>query len=101
VVDAAGKFRFTTIKAGCVPGPDGREQAPHLVLSVFMRGLLKRLITRIYFADDPRNDSDYILSMVEPQRRPTLMARSAADRPGVLSWNIVLQGPHETVFLDC
>ena len=95
-----GTFRFTTIKPGPVPGPNGKEQAPHLVLSVFMRGLMRRLVTRIYFPDDPRNANDLILNMVEPARRSTLVAKQAAGGPGALEWNVVLQGSDETVFFD-
>ena len=94
-----GVFRFTTIKPGPVPGPNGKEQAPHLVVSVFMRGLLKRLTTRIYFPDS-RNAADPILNLVEPARRSTLIAKNAAGRPGELEWNVVLQGAEETVFFD-
>jgi protocatechuate 3,4-dioxygenase, alpha subunit len=95
-----GGFRFTTIKPGPVSGPDGKDQAPHIVVSVFMRGLLTRLITRIYFPDEPRNAADYILNLVEPQRRSTLIARHVNGRPGVLEWNVALQGPDETVFFE-
>ncbi|MGA2422414.1 MAG: protocatechuate 3,4-dioxygenase subunit alpha [Terriglobales bacterium] len=99
-VTAAGMFRFTTIKPGPVPGPNGNEQAPHLVISVFMRGLLKRLVTRMYFPGDARNASDPILNLVEPARRSTLIAKRTAGAPGTLEWNILLQGPDETVFFD-
>ena len=95
-----GVFRFATIKPGPVPGPGGKEQAPHLVVSVFARGLLKRLVTRMYFPDDARNASDPILGLVEAQRRRTLIAQKAAGQPGVLEWNVVLQGAGETVFFD-
>lgn len=98
--NAAGAFRFTTIKPGPVPGPDGKEQAPHLIVSVFMRGVLRRTITRIYFPDEPHNAADFILNLVEPARRATLIARKAAGDPGTLEWNVVLQGPDETVFFD-
>src|SRR6266849_8301715 len=99
-----GLFRFATIKPGPVPGPNGKEQAPHLLVSLFMRGLLRRLVTRIYFPDDPRNAADFVLNLVEPVRRPTLIAKKASGRPGVLEWDIVLQGNDlqgndETVFL--
>lgn len=94
-----GAFRFMTIKPGRVPGPGGTLQAPHLVVSVFMRGLLRRLITRIYFAEDPMNAQDFSLSRVEPSRRATLLAKPLPT--GILEWNVVLQGPHETVFFDC
>jgi protocatechuate 3,4-dioxygenase, alpha subunit len=93
-----GAFRFATIKPGSVPGPDGKEQAPHLLISVFMRGLLPRLVTRMYFPDDARNAADPILNLVEPSRRSTLVARKIAD--GMLEWNIILQGAVETVFFD-
>jgi protocatechuate 3,4-dioxygenase alpha subunit len=99
-VDKQGAFRFATIKPGPVPGPKGKEQAPHLLISVFMRGLLKRLTTRMYFPDDARNAGDPILNLVEPARRSTLIAKKAAGGPGTLEWNVVLQGPDETVFFD-
>lgn len=99
-VSAEGLFRFATIKPGPVPGPDGNEQAPHLVVSVFMRGLERRLVTRIYFPDDARNAADFILKLVDLARRSTLIAKKTAGGPGTLEWNVVLQGPDETVFFD-
>jgi protocatechuate 3,4-dioxygenase, alpha subunit len=101
MTDDQGKFQFTTIKPGSVPAPDGKTQAPHIAVSVFARGLERRLVTRIYFPDEPANSSDFALSLVEPQRRETLIARKAADKSGLLEWNIILQGPGETVFFDC
>ncbi len=96
--DAKGAFRFSTIKPGRVPGPGGRLQAPHLVVAVFMRGLLKHLATRIYFPDEPANAEDPILKLVPAPRRATLIAKHKAK--GVLEWNILLQGRNETVFFD-
>lgn len=96
-----GSFRFTTVKPGRVPGPDDTLQAPHIVVSVFMRGLLRRLIARIYFPDDPANAEDYALNLVEPARRATLIARKSAERSDLLEWDVILQGPNETVFFDC
>jgi protocatechuate 3,4-dioxygenase alpha subunit len=98
--DDDGRFRFTTIKPGRVPGPDGKLQAPHLAISVFTRGLLRRLITRIYFPDEPSNAEDFALSLVEASRRGTLIAKRIDGRPGALEWNVVLQGLGETVFFD-
>jgi len=98
--DKQGVFRMATIKPGPVPGPDGKEQAPHLVVSVFMRGLERRLVTRIYFPDEPRNAVDFILNLVEPARRSTLIAKKTAGGPGTLEWNVILQGSDETVFFD-
>lgn len=99
--DENGAFRFSTIKPGPVPGPDGKTQAPHVVVSVFMRGLLRRLVTRIYFPGDTEQASDFALNLVDPTRRNTLIAKTVAGKPGTLEWNIHLQGPEETVFFDC
>ncbi|MGA7625730.1 MAG: protocatechuate 3,4-dioxygenase subunit alpha [Candidatus Acidiferrales bacterium] len=99
--DHNGSFRFTTIKPGAVPSPDGKMQAPHIAVSVFMRGLLRRLVTRIYFPDEPANSSDSILNLAESARRGTLIARQVEGKPGTLEWNVVMQGPEETVFFDC
>lgn len=96
--DAKGRFRFSTVKPGCVPGPGGDLQAPHLSVTVFMRGLLKQLSTRIYFPGDPANAQDPLLKRVPAARRATLIARRKAK--GDLEWNIVLQGRSETVFFD-
>src|SRR5690349_20147849 len=53
--DAQGACEFETIVPGRVAGPDERLQAAHLNVTVFARGLLKHLFTRVYFADDPAN----------------------------------------------
>jgi protocatechuate 3,4-dioxygenase alpha subunit len=99
--DERGRFCFHTIKPGSVPGPGAVLQAPHINVSVFARGLLKRLITRIYFPDEPLNAADAVLNMVVPERRSTLVARiENAQRPEVLRFDILLQGEHETVFFD-
>ena len=98
LTDDAGAFRFRTIKPGPVPGPGGRPQAPHLVVTIFMRGLLKQLVTRMYFPDDPANADDPVLKLVPAERRATLIAKKNGD--GRLEWHIVLQGGNETVFFD-
>jgi protocatechuate 3,4-dioxygenase alpha subunit len=96
--DAKGGFRFSTIKPGRVAAPDGSLQAPHLVVSVFMRGMLKHLMTRIYFPDEmAANAKDPILKLVPPARRATLIPQKKGK---ALEWNIVLQGKNETVFFD-
>jgi protocatechuate 3,4-dioxygenase, alpha subunit len=95
-----GEFRFATVKPGRVPGPDRKLQAPHLAVSVFMRGLLKRLVTRMYFPDEAANADDLVLNLVEPARRETLIARKSSDGK-CLQWNVILQGKDETVFFDC
>jgi protocatechuate 3,4-dioxygenase alpha subunit len=97
--DAEGRYRFSTIKPGPVANPDGTFQAPHLLVSLFMRGLLKRLVMRMYFPDEPGNASDRVLRLVPAERRGTLVARPLAANQ--LEWNILLQGVGETVFFDC
>eukprot|EP01133_Synstelium_polycarpum_P017152 gene17152-20428_t len=98
-VDAEGRFRFTTIKPGSVPGLKGTTQAPHLVVLVFARGLVKHLLTRIYFDGEAANGDDALLACVPQERRRTLIAK--ADAAGVYQWNVILQGTdEETVFFD-
>jgi protocatechuate 3,4-dioxygenase alpha subunit len=97
--DAEGRFRFFTIKPGPVADPHGGLQAPHLLVSVFMRGLLRRLVTRVYFPDEPRNADDRVLRLVPVERRGTLVARPIASDE--LGWDIILQGAGETVFFEC
>jgi protocatechuate 3,4-dioxygenase, alpha subunit len=100
--DSEGRFRLRTVKPGAVQGDGGSLQAPHINLSVFARGLLKRLATRIYFPDEPLNDSDPLLNALPAKRRATLIARpaSAGAAERALRFDIVLQGAAETVFLD-
>jgi protocatechuate 3,4-dioxygenase alpha subunit len=97
--DDDGRFEFVTLKPGRVPAADGSLQAPHIDVSVFARGLLTRLVTRIYFADEVEaNAGDPILALVgDPAARATLVAREAA---GGYAFDIRLQGDGETVFFD-
>ncbi|HET9904131.1 MAG TPA: protocatechuate 3,4-dioxygenase subunit alpha [Xanthobacteraceae bacterium] len=97
--DEEGRYRFETIKPGPVPGPNGTLQAPHILVNLFARGLLKQVITRIYFSDEPANASDPILALVPEERRPTLIARRAAA-DAVYIFDIRLQGEDETVFFE-
>jgi protocatechuate 3,4-dioxygenase, alpha subunit len=96
--DGQGGFRFDTIKPGSVAGPDGRIQAPHVLVSILAPGVITRYWTRLYFEDEPSNDADPILQLVPAARRATLLARKAgADE---YRFDIVLQGPGETVFFE-
>jgi len=96
--DEEGRFRFLTIMPGRVPGPGDSLQAPHLAVSIFARGLLKRLATRLYFEGADGNDTDPVLALVPPERRVTMIAVQGA--PGVWSLDLVLQGARETVMFD-
>ena len=95
--DQEGRFEFLTVKPGQVPGPDGRMQAPHIDVSVFARGLLNRLVTRIYFPDEAdANAADPVLSLIEDEsERGTLIAD---QDDGALRFDIRLQGEGETTF---
>ena len=95
--DAEGHFHFLTVKPGSVPS-NGRAQAPHLWLTVFARGLLRHVVTRVYFPDEEAaNAADPVLAAVDAERRPTLIA----ERDGaVLRFDVRLQGERETVFFD-
>ena len=98
--DDDGCFRFTTVKPGSVPGPGTTMQAPHLVVSIVMRGLLKGLVTRAYFPDEPANATDPILKLIDPARQDTLVMKRSGEHADVLLWEIHMQGPQETVFLE-
>jgi protocatechuate 3,4-dioxygenase alpha subunit len=100
LTDAQGGYRFTTVKPGRVQGPDGKLQAPHLCLTIFARGLLRQLSTRIYFAGEPSNETDPILASIsDPAVRRTLLAR--AEGPArAYRFDVVLQGENETAFFD-
>jgi protocatechuate 3,4-dioxygenase, alpha subunit len=96
----AGQFHFRTIKPGAVQISSLARQAPHILVSVFMRGLLYRLITRIYFSDEAGNASDPVLCSIEPARRDSLIAKADRSQPHLYEWNVFLQGDNETVFFD-
>jgi protocatechuate 3,4-dioxygenase alpha subunit len=93
-----GSFRIETVKPGAVPGPGNTLQAPHLATFVFGRGMLKQLLTRIYFDDETHNTNDPVLALVPEDRRDTLIARKTD--PSTYAIEIVLQGGRETVFFD-
>jgi protocatechuate 3,4-dioxygenase alpha subunit len=95
--DAEGGFGIHTVKPGPVPGPGCTTQAPHLEVSVFARGLLNRVVTRIYFADEPQlNAADPVLRSVPEQRRGALLAELVPE--GGYRFDVRLQGEDETVF---
>ena len=99
--DRDGRFRFTTLKPGPLPGARGTnaQQAPHVAISIFARGILSRLVTRAYFAGEKLNETDPVLNLIEdPARRATLIAHPQG--PGEWEIDIRLQGGRETVFME-
>ena len=99
VEDGDGVYQMVTVKPGRVPGPgNGPLQAPHIDVTLFARGMLNRVVTRIYFADEAdANATDQVLATVPAARRITLLAQPTQDG---YSFDIHLQGPGETVFFD-
>jgi protocatechuate 3,4-dioxygenase, alpha subunit len=112
-----GSYWFETIKPGSVPFDAQRRQAPHIVVTLFARGLLNHLVTRLYFADESSNASDPVLQYVPDERRATLMAQPAegtrsiasatpsagnasGNAPALYHFDIILQGAGETVFFN-
>ena len=99
--ESDGCYWFETIKPGPVPFDDKQLQAPHIGVTVFARGLLNHLVTRLYFADEPANADDPILQHVPADRRATLLAsRELAGETVVYRFDIILQGEGETAFFN-
>jgi protocatechuate 3,4-dioxygenase alpha subunit len=97
-----GQFSFKTIKPGCVPWDEEHNQAPHINVHVFARGMLTHVVTRLYLSDEDANRTDPILNMIDdPVRRQTLIATrmETGDLP-TYCFNIILQGDGETVFFN-
>jgi protocatechuate 3,4-dioxygenase alpha subunit len=98
--DAEGRFHFLTIRPGAVPGTGNAMQAPHINVAVFARGLLKQLMTRLYFEDEPLNADDPVLGMIDNERRKTLRAARTNGAAATYTFDVILQGEAETVFFD-
>ncbi len=98
--NAAGVCQFATIRPGRVPAEGDAWQAPHINVSIFARGLLGHLVTRVYFAGDPALEEDPALALIPANRRQTLIAQPDAMQPGQWNLDIRLQGESETVFFD-
>lgn len=96
--DGQGRYRFTTILPGAVRGPGNAVQAPHVTLTLFARGLLRQLVTRLYFGGEPMNVADPVLEAAGSAGRETLIAEPEGS--GMWRLDIRLQGPGQTVFLD-
>ena len=93
-----GEFAVFTLKPGRVPDGEGGLQAPHVDVSIFARGLLDRVVTRIYFADEAEaNAEDAVLRGLPDDRRQTLIAERTDDG---YRFDVNLQGDRETVFFD-
>lgn len=104
LTDAEGRYRFRSIKPGAYPNPgyDNWMRPPHIHYSIFAAGVMQRLITQLYFPDEPLNDIDPILNGIEDlDARASLIARRLPDEAGgvqAYAFDIVLRGPGETPF---
>jgi len=100
--DKNGIYSFDTVKPGAVPGPNGKPQAPHIVVCIFSRGMLRQIYTRLYFADEAAaNAADAVLAVVPADRRGTLIAhKGGSGQPVLYRFDIRVQGDNETVFFD-
>jgi protocatechuate 3,4-dioxygenase alpha subunit len=95
-----GTCEFETVRPGRVPDGQGGLQASHINVCLFARGLLRQLHTRVYFQGDPAIAQDAVLALVPEARRQTLCATPDGSQPGRWSFDIRLQGGHETVFFN-
>jgi protocatechuate 3,4-dioxygenase alpha subunit len=99
--DEDGRYWFETIKPGPVNFDDTRLQAPHISLTIFARGLLNHLMTRLYFESEPTNATDPILQRVPVERQQTLLARrEQGDEHPTYRFDIILQGEGQTAFFN-
>src|SRR6201989_1246533 len=99
--DAHSEHALDTTKPGQVPDPDGKPQAPHLLLAIFARGMLLHLYTRIYFDAETTTAADPVMALVPADRRATLIAtREKSGGNAVYRFDIRLQGDNETAFFD-
>jgi len=99
--DKDGVYSFDTIKPGAVPGPNDKPQAPHIVVCIYSRGMLRQVYTRLYFSDEAANNADPILALVPKDRRGTLIAHKESRQGRTLyRFDIRVQGANETVFFD-
>ncbi len=97
---ANGEYAFDTIKPGTVPDPDGKPQAPHILVAVFARGMLLQTYTRIYLEGEAANAADPVMALVPANRRDTLIAKRMPGGSAAFRFDIHLQGDKETVFFD-
>jgi len=93
-----GYFCFAIPRPGAIVYGEGEKQAPHIAVLVFARGLLRHLMTRMYFPRETAKELDPVLQLVPVDRRHTLIARESSHQPDELDWDVVLQGDGETVF---
>ena len=98
ITENDGRFSVIIERPETIASGDNTRQAPHFMVLVFARGLLRQLLTRVYLGGPPCGEMDPVLSRVPEERRETLIAAEDERRINVFQWNVKLQGPDETVF---
>jgi protocatechuate 3,4-dioxygenase, alpha subunit len=96
--DGDGRFSVVLVRPTTVRSDHERVQAPHMLVLVFARGLMRHLISRVYFADETANEGDPVLMSISEERRATLIAQPDQGQANLYQWDVVLQGTGETVF---
>ena len=86
-------FSFNTYK----PGKISHQDSPHINFTIFARGMLNHLFTRMYFPDED-NQNDFVLNQIDFQDRPKLISQKIDEYK--YKFDIFLQGENETIFLD-
>jgi protocatechuate 3,4-dioxygenase, alpha subunit len=96
--DINGNFAMAAIRPAAVALENEQMQAPHMLVLVFARGLLRHLLTRVYFENEPGNAADTVLKEIPAERRATVIARLENHQTNSYQWDVHLQGQGETVF---
>jgi protocatechuate 3,4-dioxygenase alpha subunit len=99
MTDKDGRYEIRTVVPGQVAGANGVPQAPHVLVVLFARGLLKQIVTRVYFEGESANAADAVLASCG-RRAASLIARRDPADASLFRWDVVLQGANETVFFD-
>lgn len=99
--DKEGRYRIETVVPGAFSAADGARYAPQLNVTLFMRGLLKALRTRVFLASaEVVRDDPFARAIGDAARLGTVVAQRDAAKPGVWNWHVRVQGEGETVFIE-
>jgi protocatechuate 3,4-dioxygenase alpha subunit len=99
--DKEGRYRIDTVMPGAFSGPDDGRYAPQLNVTIFMRGLLKAIRTRVFLAGaEAVKDDPFARAIGDAARLKTVVAQRDAAKPGAWNWDVRVQGEGETVFIE-
>jgi protocatechuate 3,4-dioxygenase beta subunit len=108
LTDSEGRYSFVTVKPGCYPWPNHPNawRPAHIHFSLFGRAFAQRLVTQMYFPDDPLFRFDPIFQSVrDPRARERLISafdldKTVPDHALGFRFDIVLCGVDATPFED-